>query len=193
MVVTTNGQHPRPMIWQAADKEASMPFHHVAYATKDVEATTHFYAELMGFPLVHTEVQGLGESWVRHVFYDTGSNESLAFFQINAVGESPDYTTDLSDSVGLPVWVNHAAFRATAEQQEAVRARMDAAGIAPLMEQDHGWCHSLYYVDPNKIMVELCRDTPGFVPNETEAMRLALVDPLSVIGNGVAGRDEVAH
>ena len=26
------------------------------------------------------------------------------------------------------------------------------------------WCHSLY-VDPNGIMVEMCRDTPGITPN----------------------------
>jgi glyoxylase I family protein len=168
-----------------------MPFHHVAYATKDVEATTHFYSDLMGFPLVHTEVQGVGESWVRHVFYDIGGGESLAFFQINAVGESPGYSTDVSDSVGLPVWVNHAAFRATAEQQQTVRARMEAADIKPLMEQDHGWCHSLYYLDPNGIMVELCRDTPGFAPDPVEAQRLAGADPLTLIGAGVAGRDRV--
>ena len=34
---------------------SGMPLHHVAYATKDVEATTRFYEELMGFPLVYTE------------------------------------------------------------------------------------------------------------------------------------------
>ena len=28
-----------------------------------------------------------------------------------------------------------------------------AAGIEPAMEQDHGWCHSLYYLDTNGIMV----------------------------------------
>ena len=51
-----------------------MPLHHVAYATRDVDATTHFYEDLMGFPLVHTEVQAMGESWLRHVFYDIGPN-----------------------------------------------------------------------------------------------------------------------
>ena len=51
-----------------------------------------------------------------------------------------------------------------------------AAGVAPLMEVDHGWCHSLYYVDPNGIMVELCRDTPGFTPNPSEAHRLLTAD-----------------
>jgi catechol-2,3-dioxygenase len=55
---------------------------------------------------------------------------------------------------------------------------MTSEGIEPAMEQDHGWCHSLYYLDPNGIMVELCRDTPGFEPDPTEAHRLLSVDPL---------------
>ncbi|WP_420436052.1 VOC family protein [Candidatus Poriferisodalis sp.] len=32
-----------------------MGLHHVAYATKDLEATHRFYEELMGFPLVHAQ------------------------------------------------------------------------------------------------------------------------------------------
>ena len=39
-----------------------MPLHHVAYATRDVLATTHFYEDLMGFPLVHTELQAHDDS-----------------------------------------------------------------------------------------------------------------------------------
>ena len=31
-------------------------------------------------------------------------------------------------------------------------AKCNAEGIEPAMEQDHGWCHSLYYLDPNGIM-----------------------------------------
>jgi catechol 2,3-dioxygenase-like lactoylglutathione lyase family enzyme len=159
-----------------------MPIHHVAYATRDVEATTHFYEDLMGFPLAHTEIQRFDASWLRHVFYDTGpgdggEREFIAFFQFHEVGEQPGWTTDVSDRVGLPVWVNHTAFRASAEMQEAVRARMAAEGIEPVMEQDHGWCHSLYYLDPNRILVELCRDTPGFEPDPAEAKRLLTVDP----------------
>jgi catechol 2,3-dioxygenase-like lactoylglutathione lyase family enzyme len=160
-----------------------MPLHHVAYATRDVDATTHFYEDLMGFPLVHTELQAMDGSWVRHVFYDIGPNddggaECISFFQFEGVGETSEWTTDVSRGVGLPVWVNHCAFRATAEQQEIVRTRMADDGIEPLMEHDHGWCHSLYFLDPNGIMVELCRDTPGFEPDPTEAHRLLTADPL---------------
>ena len=80
-----------------------MPLHHVAYATRDVEATTHFYEDLMGFPLIHTELQAHNDtSWVRHVFYDIGGGECIAFFQFQNVGEKPDWTPDVSDGVGLP-------------------------------------------------------------------------------------------
>ena len=44
-------------------------------------------------------------------------------------------------------------------------------GVGPLMEIDHGRCHSLYYVDPNGIMVEFCRDTPGIEPDHDLAMK----------------------
>jgi catechol-2,3-dioxygenase len=69
----------------------------------------------------------------------------------------------------LPVWVNHVAFRATEARQLEVKERMAAAGIEPLMDIDHDWCHSLYFVDPNGIMVELCRDTPGLPIDRDEA------------------------
>lgn len=161
-----------------------MALHHVAYATRDVEATTRFYEELMGFPLVHTEITAQGSTWLRHIFFDIGadehgSRESIAFFHFEGIGEKVDWTTDVSDGVGLPVWINHVAFRASKEQQDEVRRRMSAAGIEPLMDLDHGWCQSLYYLDPNRIMVELCRDTPGFSPNPAEARRLLTADPFT--------------
>lgn len=146
--------------------------HHVAYATKDVEATRHFYEDLFGFALVHTEVTIHEDTQIRHMFFDAGGEACIAFFELANAGESDGFSTDVSGSVGLPVWVNHCAFHATREQQEQTKSRMTDAGIEPLMEVDHGWCRSLYYVDPNGIMVELCLDTPGFVSDPEEATRL---------------------
>lgn len=154
-----------------------MAIHHVAYATKDVDATIHFYEEVFGFPLVHSEVEHQesenGTHLMTHLFFDAGDGASIAFFTLDNVGESADWTTDLADSVGVPVWVNHCAFRADEAKQGRVKERAQAAGIAPLMEIDHGWCHSVYFTDPNGIMVELCRDTPGFTP-DPELARKAL-------------------
>lgn len=150
--------------------------HHVVYATRDVAATRHFYEDLMGFDLSHAEVQEHGEARVRHLFFDCGDGASLAFFEVRNVGEREDYATDVSAAVGLPFWVNHCAFRADVEQQEAVRSRMADAGIEPVMDTDHGWCHSIYFMDPNGIMVELCRDNPGFEPDRAEALRVLELD-----------------
>ncbi len=151
-------------------------FHHVAYACRDIEATTAFYEDL-GMPLVHTEVSGTPAGFLRHVFFDTGDGSCIAFFDVHGVGEKDDWRSDISTGNGLPVWVNHVAFRATKERQEEVRARMESAGRAPLMELDHDWCQSLYYVDPNGIMVEFCRDSPGFVADPTAAHALLTTVP----------------
>jgi catechol 2,3-dioxygenase-like lactoylglutathione lyase family enzyme len=146
--------------------------HHVAYACKDIEATHHFYQDLMGFELLHTEVQDFEDGgYFRHVFYDLGDGSCIAFFDVHGVGEREDWSSAISEGVGLPVWVNHIAFKADEAKQAAVKERMELADIKPLMEIDHGWCHSLYYLDPNGIMVEFCRDTPG-VPIDPDATRL---------------------
>ena len=119
-----------------------MPFHHVAYSTKDLEATRHFYEDLFGFPLVNTEFHDREDGWIKHVFFDSGNGQCIAFFAFENIGERSDWTTDVSESLGVPVFINHAAFEATEEMQESVRARMEAEGIQPTMEIDHGWCYS---------------------------------------------------
>lgn len=152
---------------------APVGLHHVAYACRDIEETHHFYEDLMCFQLVHTEVETFdGGGFFRHVFYDLGDGSCIAFFDVHGVGESPDWSSSISEGNGLPVWINHIAFKADAARQEEVRARMTEAGIKPYMDIDHGWCHSLYYLDPNGIMVELCRDTPGVVPDPERARAL---------------------
>ena len=137
-------------------------FHHVAYACRDAEATRHFYEDLLGMPLVHTEVKAGEGGFFRHLFFDTGDGTCIAFFEVQGVGERADYSTEVSTGNGLPVWVNHVAFAADEERARQAEERLAADDIVPLMEVDHGWCVSLYYLDPNGIMVEFCRDTGGF-------------------------------
>lgn len=160
----------------STDRTASsrpVGLHHVAYACRDIEATHHFYEDLMGFPLVHTEVETFDDGgFFRHIFYDLGDGSCIAFFDVHGVGESSDWSSSISEGNGLPVWVNHIAFKADEVRQAEVRERMDEAGIRPYMDIDHGWCHSLYYLDPNGIMVELCRDTPGVTPDPERARAL---------------------
>ena len=136
----------------------------------------------MGFALLHTETASFDppngpRGFMRHVFFDAGQDEAIAFFDIHDVGEKPDWRSDVSTGNGLPVWVNHCAFAATHAQQDETKARMALHGVKPLMEIDHGWCHSVYFLDPNGIMVELCRDTPGMPVDSDLAHSLLTAAP----------------
>ena len=160
-----------------------MAFNHVAFATRDLAATHAFYTEVMGFRLAKvvaapTDTGG----WARHVFYDTGADGSegkglIAFWDLHdeAIGDS--FPTDLSKSFGLPAWVNHLAFdAATLDDLAAHTRRWQEHGLT-VAEVDHGFCVSIYTVDPNGIMVEFCCDTrPLDEHDAAEAERLLLAE-----------------
>ena len=152
-------------------------FHHVAFACRDIQATVKFYEELMGFPLIHTELAGTPDAYMRHIFFDLGDGSSLAFFDLHGLGEPAEIRTDISTGMGLPVWVNHVAFAADQARYDSVKQKMDEAKVEPIMEVDHDWCHSVYYPDPNGIMVEFCLDTPGFIPDKEKAKALLTAVP----------------
>jgi len=161
----------------------SKSLHHVAYATRDPEATHAFYTGKLGMPLVHTENHRQGDGYFRHFFFDMGNGDYLAFFQIEDVGEEKDYKTAVSLGAGLPVWVNHIAFRLdTEEELGAMVEQLRERGIDQLQEIDHGWCRSIYLLDPNGIMVEFCvtTDSEAFAQAEDEALRLLREPPDSI-------------
>jgi catechol 2,3-dioxygenase-like lactoylglutathione lyase family enzyme len=161
-----------------------MAFHHVAVATRDLDATHRFYTDVMGFTLVKVVAAPTpgGTGFAKHLFYDTGDGELMAFWDLHdpAIGDA--YGTDLNDSLGLPVWVNHLAFDApTRDHLDAVRRRWVDHGIT-VLEVDHEWCVSIYTRDPNGIMVEFCHTTRDFdVSDHAEAAAL-LGDPAPPLG-----------
>ncbi len=158
----------------------SKSLHHVAYATRNPEATYAFYTGKLGMPLVHAENHVQGDGFFRHFFFDMGNGDCLAFFAIENVGEKADYGTDISTAAGLPIWVNHIAFRLDTEAElQAMTRRLHERGIEHLHEIDHGWCRSIYTVDPNGIMVEFCvtTDREGFAQSEEEALRHLRMSP----------------
>ena len=79
-----------------------MAFHHIAIATRDLEATHRFYTEAMGFQLVRVEAMPAGmpdsPGWARHLFYDTGNGEMFAIWDLH-VEEIDDF--DPAISLGL--------------------------------------------------------------------------------------------
>ncbi len=158
----------------------SKSIHHVAYATRDPEATYEFYSKKLGMPLLRTENHRQGDGYFRHFFFGMGGGEALAFFEVQGVGEESDFRTDISEGMGLPVWVNHIAFRLDSlEELETMKKKLHSNGIDALRQIDHGWCTSIYMLDPNGIMVEFCVTTNAaeFGQSEEEALRLMRQPP----------------
>ncbi len=156
-------------------KVRSRGVHHVAYTTRDAEATYDFYTNKLGMPLLHTENHLQGDGYFRHFFFGMGGGESLAFFEVNGVGEQQDYKTDISTSLGLPQWTNHIAFRLDSlDELQKMIEQLRERGVDEMLELDHGWCTSVYLTDPNGIMVEFCvtTDAQRFEQTEEEALRL---------------------
>ena len=173
----------------------SKRLHHVAYATRDPEATHQFYAKTLGMRLLRTENHRQGEGYFQHFFFDMGHGECLAFFHLGGVGEEADYRTAISTGNGLPVWVDHLAFALDdLEEFEAMKKRLKDRGVEGMREIDHGWCRSLYAMDPNGIMIEFCVTTNAeeFLQTEEEALRL-LRQPPEEIGEETRKETTVAR
>ncbi len=155
-----------------------MGFHHVAFATKDLAATHTFYTEAMGFELVKVASgQTPTGGWSKHVFYDTGANGLMAFWELHDDTIGDAYPTDLSRSFGLPAWVNHLAFEAaTREELDQHRQCWLDHGIT-VPEVDHEFCTSIYAMDPNGIMVEWCLTTRVFDDEDRRQAAARLNDP----------------
>jgi len=149
-----------------------MAFHHIALATRDLAATHRFYTEVMGFKVVKVVVAPTPEEsgWAKHVFYDTGNGEMIAFWDIHdGEIEAGPWTGDLSSVIGLPQWVNHVAFDApTLDALETRKQHWLEHGLT-VAEIDHGFCTSIYATDPNEILVEFCCTTRPFSDEELAA------------------------
>lgn len=153
-----------------------MGFHHVALATPDIEATHRFYTEAMGFELVKAVVAPTPEGgWAKHVFYETGGNGLIAFWDLH-VDSLPPVRGAISRDLGLPEWVNHLAFDApNVAAYDTALARWSGLGL-DVFEIDHEFCCSIYTVDPAGTLVEWCRNTRPFTAAERERAQSVILN-----------------
>jgi catechol 2,3-dioxygenase-like lactoylglutathione lyase family enzyme len=166
-----------------------MAFHHVAFATKDVKANHEFYTGPMGFRLVKVEVGRAGErGFAKHLFYDTGGGQMIAFWDFHDPDLSDDWSSAISTGQGLPVWANHIAFDAPSLDDLAARRERWLEHGVDVMEVDHGWCTSIYAEDPNGILVEFCTSTRALTEADREEALRRLEDPRPALASDPAVR-----
>ena len=156
-----------------------MGFHHVALATKDLAATHHFYTEVMGFELVKTvigPVVGSPDGWARHVFYDTGSEGMIAFWDLHDAQQWPNgVPTNINQMAGVPGWVNHFAYFAPTKEFLDERRKIWCSHGHTVAEVNHGFCVSIYTTDPDGNTVEFCHDLRPLTSEEKKEAAELLV------------------
>ena len=119
--------------------------HHVALISGDVERTTRFYQELLGFPLT-TMFENRDLPGSTHFFFDIGNGNTIAFFDLPGVDPGA-YAEVLG---GL----HHLAISMEVEHWRAAKDRLDAEGIP----YDHVDGTSIYFRGPDGERLELIAD-----------------------------------
>lgn len=146
--------------------------HHTAYVTRDLRKTCAFYEELLGLPLVATwcesdELFGKVRTYC-HCFFGLQDGSALAFFQFADPQDLAEFGPQMP-----PTPFHHIALHVDRETQDAVAARLAAAGGGlQSFILEHGYCRSLYVEDPNGMLVELTVDAPeAITPEVIEAKK----------------------
>ena len=134
-------------------------FSHLGLSTRDLDKTRKFYEEVLGFKPVVADTINIKEGGrVRHIFFDVGRDQLIAFMEPQGVSDvAANYDTGINHGLGVPAAFYHFAFEAgspaaLAEKRDELRAKgVDTTDIV-----DHGWARSIYFRDPNGLSLEYC-------------------------------------
>jgi len=134
-------------------------FSHIGLSTLDLDKTRDFYERVLGFKAVRCDIIKVQEGGrIRHVFFDTGRDQLLAFMEARGVpGVPAQYDAGINGGLGVPSVFYHFAFEAGSEAAlEEKRSELLAKGVDVTEVVDHDWAKSVYFKDPNGIQLEYC-------------------------------------
>jgi catechol 2,3-dioxygenase-like lactoylglutathione lyase family enzyme len=166
-------------------------FSHIGLSTLDLDRTRDFYERVLGFKAVRCDILKIKEGGqVRHIFFDTGRDQLLAFMEASGVpGVPAEYDAGINRGLGVPGAFYHFAFEAGTEaalieKRDELRAR----GVEVTEVVDHDWAKSIYFKDPNGIQLEFCCYARNLNADdarmqhraEISVRRLGLEDPVAL-------------
>ena len=143
--------------------QRSLParLHHTAYVSSNLEATRHFYEDLIGLPLLATwcesdELFGKERTYC-HCFFGMADGSALAFFQFAEADDQKQFGPKMPDSP-----FHHIAMLVDADTQAGIEKRLREANYTEpgMYVLEHGYCRSLYVVDPDGMICEFTVDHP---------------------------------
>ncbi len=166
-------------------------FSHIGLSTLDLDRTRDFYERVLGFRPVRCDILKVKEGGeIRHIFFDTGHDQLIAFMEARGVpGVPAEYDAGINRGLGVPNVFYHFAFEAGSEAGlDEKRSELLAEGIEVSEVVDHDWAKSIYFKDPNGIQLEFCCFTRNLNADdarmqhraEISVRRLGLQDPIAL-------------
>ncbi|HVA39257.1 MAG TPA: VOC family protein, partial [Candidatus Binataceae bacterium] len=117
-------------------------FSHVGLSTLDLDKTREFYEKVLGFRVVVADTIKIKEGGaIRHIFFDTGRDQLLAFMEPRGIPGVPvEYDAGINRGLGTPSAFYHFAFEAgSAAGLEDKRRELIDKGVQVTDVVDHGW------------------------------------------------------
>ncbi len=158
-------------------------FSHIGLSTLDLDKTRAFYEGVLGFkPVVADRITIEEGGHLRHMFFDVGGGELIAFLEPNGVpGVPAKYDAGINRGLGVPAGFYHLAFEAgSAAALTQKRDELRAKGVETTEIKDHGWARSIYFKDPNGISLEYCCIV-GELPDIDKMMHGQFTVPLAAL------------
>jgi catechol 2,3-dioxygenase-like lactoylglutathione lyase family enzyme len=134
-------------------------FSHIGLSTLDLDKTREFYEGILGFkPVVADTIEIKEGGRLRHLFFDAGRDQLVAFLEARGVPDVPaGYDAGINRGLGVPAAFHHFAFEAGSEAALAAkRDKLRAKGVEVTDIVDHEWAKSIYFKDPNGLSLEYC-------------------------------------
>ena len=91
--------------------------------------------------------------------------ELIAFWELHD-DRMTSFDPAISLGLGLEPWVNHIAFNARDLDDIESRKKRWLDHGHDVVEIDHGFCVSIYTLDPSRILVEFCTDTRPYTAED---------------------------
>ena len=179
-----------------ATSTATMPtrLHHNAYVTANMEATRHFYEDLIGMPLTATwcesdELFGEVRTYC-HCFFGLEDGSALAFFQFARPEDQALFGPKMPASP-----FHHIALNCEASFQAGVKQRLEKAGFKEpqMFVLEHGYCTSLYATDPNGMILELTVDHPEAATDAEKRQKVAHAELKRWLGGDWTSNNNFRH
>lgn len=132
--------------------------HHTAFRCRDAEETRKFYQDILGlrtraaYKLDADPTNGQPNPFL-HIFFEFSDGNYLAFF------DAPESATAEHFGVHHPFDLHYAMELSDHDQLLSFKGRLEAHNVPVMGPIDHGFCQSIYFHDPNGLVMEFtCKD-----------------------------------